>query len=336
MSAFFLFVRLRIAELWRRPVSGFLYLGLPVILLLLTALVFWNGHPFERRQVLLLGEKTPAALEERLASFSDISLQRSQVSRLEVALEQVKSRAVSAVLTCGLGCDLFVSDRDALFGRGLASVLPEVVVHSIETSRWGYVRYLFPGFLTLSILFSGLLGMGHSLVKYRQNLFLKKLATTPMSKAAFIGAQLFARSLLVLTQSLVLIVVASLLFDIPLLSLRLLLALLCVFLGLLVFTGIGFLLACVIKTEEIFLDLLNMIVSPTIFFSEIFFPASVLPGPLPWVAEFIPSTQLVRSLRSALLYGDWQTSAFLLQTLWLLGWAVVVYAISIWRFRWYE
>ena len=95
-------------------------------------------------------------------------------------------------------------------------------------------------------------------------------------------------------------------------------------------------MACVIKTEEIFLDLLNMIVSPTIFFSEIFFPASVLPAPLPWVAECIPSTQLVRLLRSVLLYGDWQTSLFLTQLAWLVGWSVVVYAISIWRFRWYE
>ena len=336
MSPFFLFVRLRLAELWRRPVSGFLYLVLPVILLLLTALVFWNGHPFEKRQVLLLGEKTPAGLEAQLASCSDISVQRPEVKLLEAALEQLKSRAVSAVVVCGLGCDLYVSDRDGIFGRGLASVIPEVAVHYLDTPRLGYVRYLFPGFLTLSILFSGLLGMGHSLVKYRQNLFLKKLATTPMSKAAFIGSQLFARSLLVLAQSLVLIVVASWLFYLPMFTLRLPLALACVFLGLLVFTGVGFLLACVIKTEEIFLDLLNMIVSPTIFFSEIFFPASVLPGPLPWIAEFIPSTQLVRILRSVLLYGDWQTTAFLLQILWLLGWAVVVYAISIWRFRWYE
>jgi ABC-2 type transport system permease protein len=336
MSAFFLFVKLRLAELWRRPASGFLYLLLPVILLLLTALVFWNGHPFERRQVLLLGEEIPVGLEAQLASFSDISVQRPEVKLLDVALAQIKSRAVSAVVLCGLGCDLFVSDRDELFGRGLASVIPEVTVHYLETPHLGYVRYLFPGFLTLSILFSGLLGMGHSLVKYRQSLFLKKLATTPMSKAAFIGSQLFARSLLVLAQSLVLILVASWLFDLPVLTLRVPLALACVFLGLLVFTGVGFLLACVIKTEEIFLDLLNMIVSPTIFFSEIFFPASVLPGPLPWVAEFIPSTQLVRILRSVLLYGDWQTSAFLLQVLWLMGWAVVVYAISIWRFRWYE
>jgi ABC-2 type transport system permease protein len=336
MTAFFLFVRLRLAELWRKPLSGFLYLVLPVILLLLTALVFWNGHPFERRQVLLLGDKTPPALEAQLASFSDLSVQRPEVKLLDAALEQIRSRAVSAVLVCGLGCDLYVSDRDALFGRGLASVLPEAKVHYLETPRWGYVRYLFPGFLALSVLFSSLLGMGHSLVKYRQNLFLKKLATTPMSKASFIGAQLFARSLLVLAQSLVLIVVAALLFDLPMFSGRLLLALLCIFLGLLVFTGVGFLLACVIKTEEIFLDLLNMIVSPTIFFSEIFFPASVLPGPLPWVAELIPSTQLVRVLRSVLLYGDWQTSTFLIQILWLMGWAVVVYAVSIWRFRWYE
>jgi ABC-2 type transport system permease protein len=336
MSAFFLFVKLRLAELWRKPVSGFLYLVLPVILLLITALVFWNGHPFEKRQLLILGSKTPASLEEKLSAFSDLSIQKPEIKLLDSALSQIKSRAVSAVLVCGIGCDLYVSNRDEIFGRGLASVIPDVSVHYIETSQWGYVRYLFPGFLTLSILFSGLLGMGHSLVKYRENLFLKKLATTPMSKASFIGSQLFARSILVLAQSLVLIVVASLVFDLEVFSPRLLLALLCVFLGLLVFTGVGFLLACIIKTEEIFLDLLNMIVSPTIFFSEIFFPASVLPGPLPWVAEFIPTTQLARILRSVLLYGDWQTSTFLIQVAWLVGWAIVVYSISIWKFRWYE
>jgi ABC-2 type transport system permease protein len=336
MRAFLLFVRLRLAELWRRPTTGFLYLVAPVILLLLTSLVFWNGHPFEKKQLLLLGEKTPPAMLTKLEALSDLHLQRGQAPTLDAALAQIKSRAVSAVLVCGLGCDLYVSDQDTLFGRGLASELEGAKLTQIETPRNGYLRYLFPGFLALSVLFSGLLGMGHSLVKYRENLFLKKLATTPMSKASFIGSQLVARSLLVLAQSLVLLVVASLLLSLPLFNERFLVVILCLGLGLLVFTGIGFLLACVIKTEEVFLDLLNIIVSPTIFFSEIFFPVSVLPGPLPALAELLPTTQLVRVLRSTLLYDDWQTSLFATQMLSLAVWAMVAYAISLWRFRWYE
>lgn len=332
MSAFLLLMKIRLLEVWRKPFTGFLYLALPVVLLLITLVVFWNGHPFERRQVALLGEIPPATIAS-LEGFPDISLIRG-VTQEEVAKEQLSSRAVSAVLVWGEPPRLLVSSRDEIFGRGLSSVLPGAKLVLIETSRFGYVRYLFPGFLALSVMFSGLLGMGHSLVKYRQSLFLKKLATTPLSRATFILSQLMSRTLLVLAQSLLLLLVAWVLLDLSLPPLRLSVALIGIFLGLLAFTGLGFLLACLIKTEEIFLDVLNMIVSPSIFFSEIFFPASVLPSPLPLLAEALPSTHLVRLLRASLLYGD--LSSLWVSALWIVGWALIAYLVSSWRFRWYD
>src|SRR5690606_40152045 len=119
---------------------------------------------------------------------------------------------------------------------------PKLVVQPVP--RWGYVHYLFPGLLTFSVLLSGLFGMGYVMVSYRQSLFLKKLATTQLSKSSFVLAQIVSRSVLVLGQNALLLLLGYFAFELPL-SLPAVgwLALIST-LGLLTFMGLGFVLAC--------------------------------------------------------------------------------------------
>lgn len=344
MKAFLLLSKLRIVDITRNRVSSFLFLGAPLLLLVLVGVTFMNGHPFERRQVAVVRhgggaeDRAGSELAGLLSAFAEIRVHEERSE--EAALAKMRSRMRSAVLvpaTSGERARLLVGPREELFGRGLAGAIPgEVRLEVVPLPRWGYVHYLFPGFLTFTTLIAGLFGMGYPMVRYRSNLFLKKLATTPLPRSTFIASQVVGRALLVLAQMVVLVVAGHFIFDLPVsLQAALWLVALTV-LGLLVFMGAGFALACVIRNESVMVDVINAVIMPLVILSEIFFPVEELPAPLPAIASALPSTQMVRLLREILLYGETQPGPLLggmgIVTLWI----VVTFGASLLAFRWHD
>jgi ABC-2 type transport system permease protein len=328
MSPFFLLFRLRVAEVTRSRTSTTFFLGLPLVLLLVIGLTFMNGHPFERHRVATVGDVATQGME----NLPSVHLLHETDE--QVALGKLKSRELHAIVTTRA---LIVGSHDELIGRGLLSVLPPgTPMEVVSTPRWGYVHYLFPGLLAFSILLSGLFGMGYFLVRHRQNLFLKKLATTPLPKSTFVGAQIVARSLLVLGQMAVLVLTARIAFDLPLGLVAALWVSFFTLLGILAFMGLGFALACVVKTEATMVDVINSITTPLVLLSEIFFPVDELPAPIARVAGALPSTQLVRLVRAVLLHGETRLSALLPGICIMLSWIAVAYGVSIFAFKWHD
>jgi ABC-2 type transport system permease protein len=174
------------------------------------------------------------------------------------------------------------------------------------------------------------------MARWRQSLFLKKLATTPLSRPSFVLAQIVARALLVTVQLVVMIVAARVLFDVPI-GLRALGWLLAIAtLGVLTFTGVGFALACLIKTEAVLTDAISASTTPLVLFSEIFFPLDALPDALAKVCVLLPSTQMVRAMRAVLVSGTTDPAVLAEPVLVLLAWAVVSYAVALSLFRWHR
>ena len=335
MSPFFLLLRLRVAEVTRSRTSTAFFLGLPLVLLLVIGLTFMNGHPFERHRVAFVGDvgALPGVAIEHLASVHVLHEDDEQV-----ALGKLRSRELHAIVTRrAFGIALVVGSHDEVIGRGLLFALPPgTSLEVVTTPRWGYVHYLFPGLLAFAILLSGLFGMGYFLVRHRQNLFLKKLATTPLPKATFVGAQIVARSLLVLGQMAVLVLTARLAFDLPLTVTSALWLSLFTLLGVLAFMGLGFALACVVKTEATMVDVINSITTPLVLLSEIFFPVDELPSPIARVAGALPSTQLVRLVRAVLLHGETRFFALRPGISIMMLWIVLAYGVSLLAFRWHD
>ena len=56
MRAFWLLVSLRLREIYRSRSALFFHTALPLLLTGVVGLVFLNGHPFERKRVVGLGE----------------------------------------------------------------------------------------------------------------------------------------------------------------------------------------------------------------------------------------------------------------------------------------
>lgn len=346
--ALLVLTRLRLLDVLRNRSSiGFL-LGFPLVLLLVIGLVFSGGHPFERRALLVVGDAAAAArVAEALVDLDELRVEPA--AGLREAEGRLRARMAAAVLVqaapeaegpfAGLRTwRLLVGPRDQLFGRGLEQRLLALParLEVLDVPRGGYVHYLFPGILVFSVMVSGLFATGHTMVLYRQNGFLKKLATTPLPKAAFVAAQIAARSLVVLVQVLLLLAVARLAFDVPiaLASLGWLLA--AVVLGLLAFMGIGFALACVVRSDELVVDVISAVQMPLVLLSEMFFPLASLPGALRVAGEVLPSTVLVRTVRAVLLWGESDPAALLPGLAVLAGWAAVSFVVSLAVFEWHE
>lgn len=338
MKALFVLVRLRVYDVLRNRSSAAFVLLFPVILTLVVGFVFMHGHPFEKRYVAVVGaEDAPLARSvDALAPFEEVRVGKER-SEAE-AIGKLRARMASAVVTRaeGEGVRIVVGPRDQLFGRGLLGALPvPAKLDVLEVPRWGYVHYLFPGLLTFSVMLSGLFGMGYPMALYRQNLFLKKLATTPLPRVTFVAAQVAARTLLVLAQIALLVLAAWLGFGMHFTFASIAWLFAIATLGLFVFLGAGFALACVIENADLVVDVISAVNMPLVFLSEIFFPLEALPRLLEVIGGILPSTQMVRLLRAVLLYEVRDAGEIALGCGVLALWAAAMFAISLRTFKWH-
>jgi ABC-type multidrug transport system permease subunit len=332
VKAFLVLFRLRTLDVMRSGTTFVLFMALPLVLLGVVAIVFANGHPFERKEVLIVGDTSVVidSPEIRIAYAPDEATARRRVGvRMASAYVTRPNGVVDARARVVAG------PRDALFAKGLASELGGTT-ESMEVPKWGYVHYLFPGLLTFSVLLAGLFGMGYGMVRFRATLLLKKLATTPLKRSTFVGAQLAARTALVLVQLVVMIAVGVAAFGLPMSAASAAWLVVVTVLGLVVFMGAGFALACAIKSESLIVDAINALSVPLVFFSEIFFPLSELPSWLGTACALLPSTAMVRLTREVILFGVTDAATLAPGLLQLGLWAIVMYGIAILLFRWHR
>ena len=335
MNATLWLARYRLRAAVRTPTALFIQFGLPVILLALTGLLFFHGHPFERRTLVITGAHTAAA-ERSLRRFGDLRIETGGAA--SVALRRLRVGVVRAVLvTDGEGARVHVAPRDELMGVGLRAALGGDTALRIEpVGERAYLHYLFPGMVVWTLLVNGLLGMGTSMAHYRNTRFLKKLRTTPLSRYSFVASQIVARGTLSLVQLAWMAVIAWALFGLRLGLTEALWASALVALGVVVFAGVGFALAAAVRDESSVSDAANALTAVLLLVSEVFFPVDDLPRPIAWLAGVLPSTQLVRALRAVMLWGE--TDAMkVLPSLALLGaWGAAAYLLSVLTFRWEE
>ena len=337
MRAFWALARLRTLDVLRSRSSAIFVLLFPMVLLLLVGFVFQKGHPFERRTVVIVDTFGGSGPVKAFATYEEIRVEHARTE--DEALGKLRAKMASAVVVASADVPtrLLVGPREQVLGRGLLGLLPaDTRLETVEASSWGYVHYLFPGMLTFSVMLSGLFATGYTLVLYRQNRFLKKLATTPMPKLAFMLALVAGRAVLVLLQIGLVIAAAALVFGVPFSASSATTTLLVSTAGFLAFLGVGFVLAAVIKSESLVVDLVSAVNVPLVFFSEIFFPLDALPGPLAAVGEALPSTAMVRLVRGVVLYGGVPAQELGAGLGVIVLWTVATFAIGLKLFRWHD
>lgn len=212
-----------------------------------------------------------------------------------------------------------------------APVLLTITEESILSSNLTYIDFIIPGILAMSIMQSGLFGV-IPLVEWREKKVLKRLGVTPLSRSTVVASQLVFRLVLAVLQAAILLFIANLVFNVPVLgNLFLLLGL--VVLGTLTFISLGYVVAARVKTVEGATPIVNLISFPMLFLSGVFFPVDMMPDFIRPVVTALPLTYLADGFRQVMVQSP-PLYSMSIDVLVLFGWLIVCIALTVRFFRW--
>ncbi|MDH5235630.1 MAG: ABC transporter permease, partial [Gemmatimonadota bacterium] len=190
--------------------------------------------------------------------------------------------------------------------------------------------FIVPGVIGILLTITMTLITSTAIVRERERGTLEQLIVTPIDKTSLMLGKLVPFMLVGYVQMGVVLGLGWLIFDIPIVGSLALLSLLTapfIFASL----GVGLLVSTVARTQAQAMQLSFFFMLPNILLSGYIFPRAAMPEPAQWVGLLLPLTFYLRVLRGVLLKG--LGIGFLWHdTLFLVGFAVVLLAISVRRF----
>jgi ABC-2 type transport system permease protein len=236
----------------------------------------------------------------------------------------------TAILTPLVEKALLDVERDL---RGTEPLFPLSVV-DVQARSQRYIDFLVPGLLAMMIMQISIAGSGFNIVEYRRKGILKRLFVTPIRPSHFIGGLVIARLVITVAEICLLLAVAVVLLDVPIVG-NLLELLALIFVGASIFLSLGFCLGSLAKTQQAIMLLGNLVTLPQMFLSGVFFPIDAMPDALQPAAQLLPLSFLVSGVRDVIVNGlsliD-QIPAMIGLVVWL----VLALALAIRLFRWKE
>jgi ABC-2 type transport system permease protein len=202
----------------------------------------------------------------------------------------------------------------------------------IEAANLTYIDFLVPGIVALMIMSSNMNGVAAQIASWRERQILRRFEISGVRSRTFIAAQITARMILNITQSLLVLFVGIYLLGAQMNGSWLLL-LFYIILGILVFLSIGFIIAGLSKTPEHAAPVAGFISFPMFFLGGIFFPINNMPQFLQPVVYALPISHLADALRQVMNVGYGLVELWL-PTLVLMIWFIASFAISAWAFKW--
>jgi ABC-2 type transport system permease protein len=192
--------------------------------------------------------------------------------------------------------------------------------------------YLLAGVLGYGIASTAFAGLAIVVVLRRENGILKRLRATPLPPGMYLAAVIASTVLVFMVEAAALIVLARVMFDVPLPDewVSLVLALL---LGALAFAALGIALAGYIRSGEGSSAVVNAIYLPMAFLAGAFWTPHAYPRFLEVIAEILPLTYFIRLMRDVVLrdepiWSTWESAAV------VAAWGVAGAILAIRSFRW--
>jgi ABC-2 type transport system permease protein len=203
-------------------------------------------------------------------------------------------------------------------------------VDTVTTSYKDPVDFLVPGVLALAVMSSAMVSLGIATGYERRYGVLKRLGSTPLTRAGLLGAKTLNVLAFEVVQAAA-IVATGLALGWQATG-GLVVAALLLLVGTVAFAGIGMLLAGTLRAEA------NLAVANGLFLALLFlggmaYPLGKLPDALEAVAKVLPAAALSETVRAALTPGHSFPTGELVV---LLGWAVAAPLAAARWFRWEE
>ena len=202
---------------------------------------------------------------------------------------------------------------------------------SVESRELGYIDFLVPGIVGMTVMQLGLFGVAFGFVQLKRTGALRRLFATPTSPAYFLSAQVASRLVLGYVQVAILIGI-GIWFGLQMFGSWLVLAVI-IGLALLIFLAVGFGVAGWAKNEDQAAPVANLISLPMLFLSGVFFPRDAMPEFLRGVTQFMPLTYVNEALRGVMNDGAGLVDLGP-QLLGMGVWAVITFALAVWLFKW--
>ena len=202
----------------------------------------------------------------------------------------------------------------------------------VEDDSLSTIQFVTPGLLGWAIAMGATFGAASNLVAWRKNGLLRRLRLAPISTSSVVLARVAASLIIATMQTAIFLGIGMAFFGLKLtgswpMIVPLLIA------GTLAFMSIGLLAGSIAKTEEGAIGLANFVVLPMAFLSGSFFPLDGAPGWLQAVGRVLPLKHLNDGMLDTMVRGDGPSSALVPIAI-LLGFAIVLSAISAKLFRW--
>jgi ABC-2 type transport system permease protein len=211
----------------------------------------------------------------------------------------------------------------------------QVTTSNITGQRYTYIDFALPGQLGFSLLSIAIFGTAFGFVVLKRTLVLKRIFATPTRPTTLVLGQGASRLVIATAQVIVILLVGVFLFNFHLangVTTFLEMLAICLF-GLIVFLGMGLIVAGNFNNENAMGPVINLITLPQFLLSGTFFSTSNFPAWLQPIANNLPLSYMNVALRSVASDGAtlWDVRG---QILGLLIWGVISYVIAIVTFKW--
>jgi ABC-2 type transport system permease protein len=224
------------------------------------------------------------------------------------AAEQLREGLAQVVAIVGLEARKLAHDPSELLFRAVQPALWLVIfggvfstIHVIPTGSYSYLQFLTPGILAQSVLFIAIF-YGIASIRERELGIITKFLVSPTPRTILVGARGLSASMRGLSQALIVLLLATGLgVTLDLSPTALVGVVVAIVLGSALFSTLSMIIASLVKTQERFLGIGQLLTMPLFFASNAIYPLSIMPGWLRPVALANPLTYLVDALRILML-----------------------------------
>jgi ABC-2 type transport system permease protein len=172
---------------------------------------------------------------------------------------------------------------------------------SVTATRFSTVDYYVPGITAAFIMTNGIIALTSVTTEFKRRGIIKRLSITPLRKVDWILGNVLSQTLLNLMLTAIMIAVGWVLFNVRVIPD--VLSILLIFLGSVMFSGIGMMLAGVIRDVEAASAIGNAIAFPMMFLSGTYFPLEMMPSYIQSISKVLPLTYFSEGLRYAMIYN---------------------------------
>jgi ABC-2 type transport system permease protein len=206
----------------------------------------------------------------------------------------------------------------------------KLVPVSILPERYRFIEFFVPGIIAMAIMTSCLSNALNMNAELRQKGILRKLATTPITRADWLVSSILYQLILSIVSTVAILLVSYAVFDVRL-HIGAWLPLI-VLIEVIAFVGIGMMLTPFAKEAESASAVGNAFLFPMMFLSGTFFPVEMMPAFLQSFAKLLPLYYVNEALRAAMIFVDDPATLRLAGV--AAGFAAIVFVAGTFKTRW--